>query len=688
MYSHDLKTRCVPHVALAALLLVKAAGVGFAQGLIQTQGVVVAATDQAVPGLTGVTFGGTGGFDSSVIDESGKVFFRARMVGAGVTALNERGLFYGSSPADLVLVIRGGDPAPTLPGVTLNTATNSGIGSSVRISPDGDMLWSSSLSGTGVVMTNDTAFFTGTPGSFVVAVREGDPAPGTIGATFSSSFSSISQQSTMIDRTGRLLFKSSLTGGDVVGTTNNEGWFYGLPGSLQLILRKGDSLPGGQVAETVSPAFISQSNEAGLVLLDVGLSQTLGTPPATPASDRALWLIDTVNNTKTQLVREGQAAPGTVGATFNNAANTWSLNVSVCALTASGETFLSVELLNGDVVPGMNDVALYRAGPSGTSLLVRRGDAGVGTDGVFNSFNAFSLRMSETGFSFQGSVSGGTSTPATDGGLWVGSASGLTLVAREGDPAPGSTGGALFDTIPSLPVAGLTLPRQALFQVDLFGGIGGSAWYTWDPSNGLTAVVLSGDQIETLPSVFKTISSFGSIQFSNTNNTALCMGHDGKLTSRLGMSDATSAIVTLQLPAFGPTIYCTAKVNSQGCTPQIGFSGTPSASAGSGFNITCGNMIPQANGLLFYSLVGPGAFPFQGGLLCVQPPLTRTPVQNSGGAGPCTGLYDIDFNAHVALGGDPGLVAGAQVWSEYWARDVASPSTTNVTNALAFTLGL
>ena len=37
---------------------------------------------------------------------------------------------------------------------------------------------------------------------------------------------------------------------------------------------------------------------------------------------------------------------------------------------------------------------------------------------------------------------------------------------------------------------------------------------------------------------------------------------------------------------------------------------------------------------------GPANLPFQGGILCVQPPLKRGPVQSSGGLGTvgCTGL--------------------------------------------------
>jgi hypothetical protein len=138
----------------------------------------------------------------------------------------------------------------------------------------------------------------------------------------------------------------------------------------------------------------------------------------------------------------------------------------------------------------------------------------------------------------------------------------------------------------------------------------------------------------------------------------------------------------------GAKIYCTAKVNSQGCAPAIAAAGIPSASSGSGFHVTASQVLSGKFGLLFYGKNGPAAFPFQGGILCSQPPLVRTKLQNSGGSGPCDGAYDVDFNAWVASGADPGLVAGQQVNAQYWSRDpgFAPPNNTSLSDAVEFTL--
>jgi hypothetical protein len=139
------------------------------------------------------------------------------------------------------------------------------------------------------------------------------------------------------------------------------------------------------------------------------------------------------------------------------------------------------------------------------------------------------------------------------------------------------------------------------------------------------------------------------------------------------------------------SVYCTAKINSSGCSPQINFTGAPSASAGSGFHIKASNVLNNKTGLFFYSYNGRQAVAFQGGLLCVKLPTKRTPVQGSAGNPPpndCSGSYDIDFNAFIAGGTDPLLVNGATLDGQYWARDpgFSPPNNTSLTEGIEFTI--
>ena len=136
--------------------------------------------------------------------------------------------------------------------------------------------------------------------------------------------------------------------------------------------------------------------------------------------------------------------------------------------------------------------------------------------------------------------------------------------------------------------------------------------------------------------------------------------------------------------------YCVAKVNSLGCTPIIWSQGTPCATCTAPYTIDAVNIVSAKNGLLFYGY-GPAALPFLGGTLCVQPPLRRTPIMNSGGVFPpntCSGTYTFDMNGRIASNVDPLLVPGATVYAQYWHRDPPHPDGTGVglTDAVSFTI--
>ncbi len=135
-----------------------------------------------------------------------------------------------------------------------------------------------------------------------------------------------------------------------------------------------------------------------------------------------------------------------------------------------------------------------------------------------------------------------------------------------------------------------------------------------------------------------------------------------------------------------PSTYCTAKVNSLGCTPAMSWSGVPSASSPSSFLLTCSNLLNQRTGLLTYSF-SPASTPFQGGFLCIGTPFARGPSLGSGGSptgSDCTGAFAFDFNIRIQSGIDPALVAGAEVFAQYRARDPQASSSTSLSNAVRF----
>jgi hypothetical protein len=137
-----------------------------------------------------------------------------------------------------------------------------------------------------------------------------------------------------------------------------------------------------------------------------------------------------------------------------------------------------------------------------------------------------------------------------------------------------------------------------------------------------------------------------------------------------------------------PVTYCTAKLNSLGCVPDIDSSGVPSPTAPSGFVVKASDVRNNKTGILFYGVNGRASTPFQAGTLCVASPIKRTPAVNSAGTpapvNDCSGVYSIDMNsfAQGALGGTPLpalQVPGTQVNCQWWGRDPGFPAPNNTT---------
>lgn len=138
--------------------------------------------------------------------------------------------------------------------------------------------------------------------------------------------------------------------------------------------------------------------------------------------------------------------------------------------------------------------------------------------------------------------------------------------------------------------------------------------------------------------------------------------------------------------------YCTAGTTVHGCVPSIAGTGVPDSLATSGFEIGISNMPGQRFGAIFYGsyvLVTPwtpGSLSFK----CVANPVQRMGNLNSGGtAGQCNGELRVDFNSWRAANpgalGSP-FVPGQVLFAQGWFRDPGAPGSTNLSDALKFTI--
>jgi hypothetical protein len=142
------------------------------------------------------------------------------------------------------------------------------------------------------------------------------------------------------------------------------------------------------------------------------------------------------------------------------------------------------------------------------------------------------------------------------------------------------------------------------------------------------------------------------------------------------------------------TSFCTAGTTTNGCVPSMSASGAPIAGAASGFTIDVASVEGGRLGLILYGLDNTGFTPLPWGsgssYLCIKSPTQRTTSLSSGGtAGACDGSLALDWLAYVAS--DPSVlgapfVGGETVYAQAWFRDPPAAKSTNLSDALRFTV--
>ena len=435
----------------------------------------VVATYDPVPGApAGVLFDK---FDLPVIADDGKLAFLGTVQGAGVTSTNTTGI-WTTGFSGLDLVARQGDAAVgTDPGVTYES-----FGTPV-VNRFGRTSFLAGLTGTGVDSSNDIGIWTEVTGGLVKSVREGDFAAWGEPNISHDNLRYISNP--QISDTGHIVFSSTVSGAGV-GELNNTGSWRAGQNSHWLLYREGDQAPGTDPGVN----FLFPGN---LVLNDVNkiaFHSALIGPGVTADNRDGIW--SDVSGVLDLIVREGDAAPGTeTDVIFDNV--TWPM------LSDGGHVAFRASLSG----PGIdffnnNGDGIWMDSGNGVELIARSSDPAVGTaPGIELGFPSFPSVNSSGHVAFVSELDGPGVLLSTDDAFWVHKEGGLTLVAREGDQAPGGDPDLFIDSI-SNPLISET--GQVAFRGFVSGpGVDTTndraVWMT-NPAGELVQVVRKGDVID------------------------------------------------------------------------------------------------------------------------------------------------------------------------------------------------
>lgn len=628
---------------VAAAILLSAVSAA-AQSLL-SQGQVLLAEGDAVPGLAGAVIGGSSAFDFPTVDLNGNVLFRARFTGGGSTTLTDRAYFLGRTRETMQMIVRAGDPEPTgtLPAGTVLILQSSatlqlqGLGGSPRISPEGTLIvFGAGFTGPSIVATgtaatgrNDSALFWGTPGSWQVLAQRGAPT-GVNGTLFDTAFAGVSYQTTSMNSAGQVAFQATLAAGDVSATTNNFATFVGTPGNLQMVIRKGDLIPvaGGGSCNLGFVGFNAILNRAGWLLHDERFG-TGGTTPATTANDSILmiWQPGAGN---TIVMREGDPAPLPTG-TGNYGTPTIAQGFG----QAGGCAFTTT--MTGGTVTTADDTAVFLGGLSGFQLVVREGDAAPGLPGVaigvINSTQSYS-DFEGGSTAFYSTLTGASVTTSNDQSLWIGRPGNLRLLAREGNPAPGfaSVPGFVSATFGSIAAGSVQMNELGHViatgvAVDLTTSTGTTnlgCSYAWDPVKGLHLAFAPGDVFNTnLGPV--AASTTGGVQFPSSDGCPVGLNNQGDVLQRVNFA-VNGAIVR-------------GRIGSNVCTPS-----TINTVNGGAHTMQLYAGQANANQLYIVAVGGSGSrpgLPFGGAIIPINPDIWTSLGLDLLNAGPWSGTFGL-----------------------------------------------
>jgi len=325
-------------------------------------------------------------------------------------------------------------------------------------------------------------------GTLALVARSGGVVPGT-SEVFSRNFGS-----PLINNVGQTIFAGGIEGADF--RTGNGIWSEA-DGSLTLVAREGSVAPG------TNEVFSSTSfNSPRLLFNDSGQAAFLGRLQR----DVGIW--SGGGSSLALVAREGNPAPVT-NANFTSFGSSRTDPV----LNGEGQTAFVAGLAGPDV-DSTNSSGIWMDRSGSLELFLRAGDMAPGTGVNFARFGFGQLGINDEGqVAFFGVLSGAGVNSSNSDSIWSDGGGSLALVAREGSPAPETSGNFTFLNNPVINGAGKTAFGGSFSGFEDFGrGI-------WSEGGGSLALVARSGSVA--PGTSENFSSFFGLILNGAGQIAL-----------------------------------------------------------------------------------------------------------------------------------------------------------------------
>jgi len=394
-----------------------------------------------------------------------------------------------------VKVITGGPAPGAAPGLILN-----GFGNAV-VNENGEVAFLGFVSDPLLGVGGAGIFGPDAAGEPKAIVFDFEPVPDLPPDT---EFGFLSTYYPRLNDAGEVAFRAGLSGPGIQFPSNASGiWRWSAESGLERVARAGEPVPEAGPGIVLGPISGGLTSPA-LGPTDVGFAGTLDDPAAS-SSEMALFTVDP-DGISTLVASAGMAVPGVPGA---------ELTFLYPALANTlGEWSFAAYFEGPGVIAGENDSASFhwdREG--GLAMRVRAGDPAPATPpGVVFAGPGTAYPNDAGNFAYLTWLAGPGVGEDDDSALYGPGASGeLVLLAREGQPAPGTEPGTLIQEL-HLFSGGVVINAggQVAFMLGLMGPAVTAAndhgIWLFDPTTGaLTLLVRLGDPAPELPGL--TLSS-------------------------------------------------------------------------------------------------------------------------------------------------------------------------------------
>ena len=280
------------------------------------------------PGGGGSTLSSSMSLGSGIrTSDAGAIFIPTNLVGGDVSGSTNNSALLLATPEGVVSIFRKGDPAPGFSDDT--TLTPDAFGLNLN---GGFVEFPGTLVGSKITLSNDKARFTtlgAAPGSVRMYCREGDPVPGMPGVSYRAGGTfSVPSQPINGDR---IVFLADLEGEGIQTGVNDRAIFADQNGSVSMLLRRGDAVPGISPKEAVFGAVntTSWSTTPNGLLAYQGILQA---PDGSSVPDPSYVALRTAEGGVITICRHGDPVPGVPGGTFGSLNGSTSIAVSAAGI--------------------------------------------------------------------------------------------------------------------------------------------------------------------------------------------------------------------------------------------------------------------------------------------------------------------------------------------------------------------